>query len=45
LFTGSLVEIEYTIIVHPLTRVTYPRTVTWFSSKLLKPLTQFKSLK
>ena len=27
MFTGSLVEIEYTLNVHPLTRVTDPRTL------------------
>ena len=29
LFTGSLIEIEYTLMVHPLTRVTYPRTLRY----------------
>jgi len=27
LFTGSLVKIEYTVIVHPFMRVTYPRSL------------------
>jgi len=27
LFTGSLAKIEYTVIVHPFMRVTYPRTL------------------
>ena len=27
MFTESLVEIEYTLNVHPLTRVTYPLTL------------------
>jgi len=28
LFIGSLAEIEYTLNFHPLTQVTYPRTLT-----------------
>ena len=35
---GILVEIEYTLIVHPLTRVTYPRILKLSTALILRHL-------
>ena len=41
MFTRSLVVIEYTLIVHPFTRVTYPRTLKGRSGVLVETVYLF----